>query len=375
MFRSPSTRTPMTRSLDITALESRLLFSTTVVADLVVASGASNGEVDIPVHHAPAEKPPVEFAVRDKAAQSTHAEQQAAEQVQPNLSTDTAESHRLRGDFNHDGQVDATDINLLGKMMQGSEDNSQYDLNRDGGINQLDLDVLIHSILKTEYGDANLDGKVDASDARVIFSNMFQRVAGWQNGDMNFDGVVDGGDYMIWNAHKLFDAHPSVGPTLSANPRQLAELEAAGSNPVQLDATVTPVPMQTTSVTEAKSRELLATKRTSERVGQVNVEDQNPSIQPVEDSGLPMPVIGPITVVPIHESPKSGLDQLEKQKEIADHRLDRRVDAPAPQSPYARQWWLASREYYGSRLPSSAWTTSTFGKLRSPKDTDLADEE
>jgi hypothetical protein len=55
----------------------------------------------------------------------------------------------------------------------------------------------------TYYGDANLDGKVDASDySRIDSSYLAEQtsgnsISGWYNGDFNYDGVVNGSDYTL----------------------------------------------------------------------------------------------------------------------------------------------------------------------------------
>ena len=49
----------------------------------------------------------------------------------------------------------------------------------------------------TYYGDANLDGKVDASDYSLIDSGYLTHVTGWYNGDFNYDGVINGSDYTL----------------------------------------------------------------------------------------------------------------------------------------------------------------------------------
>lgn len=63
-------------------------------------------------------------------------------------------------------------------------------------------DVLVRY---TYVGDANLDGKVDASDYSLIDSATLSHLAGtWFNGDFNYDGVINGSDYtLIDNAFNL----------------------------------------------------------------------------------------------------------------------------------------------------------------------------
>ena len=49
----------------------------------------------------------------------------------------------------------------------------------------------------TYYGDANLDGMVNAADFTRLDAGAVLRLTGWQNGDFNYDGVVDGSDYAL----------------------------------------------------------------------------------------------------------------------------------------------------------------------------------
>lgn len=56
------------------------------------------------------------------------------------------------------------------------------------------FDVLIR---ETYYGDANVDGKVDASDYSRIDNGYLNQLTGWANGDFNYDGVVNGSDYTL----------------------------------------------------------------------------------------------------------------------------------------------------------------------------------
>ncbi len=80
----------------------------------------------------------------------------------------------------------------------------------------------------TYFGDANLDGKVDASDYSRIDSAYLagqsgHPMTGWFNGDFNYDGVINGSDYtLIDNAFNTQGASLAVVRVLAeiaANPR------------------------------------------------------------------------------------------------------------------------------------------------------------
>jgi len=95
----------------------------------------------------------------------------------------------LRGDFNIDYALNADDINILFDE-QGSNE-IHYDLNRDGIVSKLDIDILVIDILSTKYGDTNLDGKIDTIDANTIIDNWEKTDMSWEDGDSNGDGIVN----------------------------------------------------------------------------------------------------------------------------------------------------------------------------------------
>ena len=109
----------------------------------------------------------------------------------------------LRGDLNHDGNVDLVDIDLLlWAINQGVED-ELFDLNGDDVVDNLtggDLDQLILYIVKTYYGDANLDGQFNSADMAAVFGvgeyeDGDNNNSGWAEGDWNGDGDFDSSDF------------------------------------------------------------------------------------------------------------------------------------------------------------------------------------
>lgn len=62
------------------------------------------------------------------------------------------------------------------------------------GISPGASDILVKY---TYYGDANLDGKVDASDYSLIDNGYLNHLTGWYDGDFNYDGVVNGSDFTL----------------------------------------------------------------------------------------------------------------------------------------------------------------------------------
>jgi hypothetical protein len=99
------------------------------------------------------------------------------------------------GDFNGDSLVNALDIDLLARAAHNEPTNQFYDLNGDDrvtfsmsstGAIVSDSDVLIRTILRTQYGDSNLDGTVYLGDL-IAFGTHFRQAGqfGWAQGNFN----------------------------------------------------------------------------------------------------------------------------------------------------------------------------------------------
>jgi hypothetical protein len=110
------------------------------------------------------------------------------------------------GDVNHDGAVNSLDIDAIyGHFGTGSLF-AQWDVNGDGVVNQDDVTFELTDAaigLKTEYGDANLDHKVNFSDFQVLLDHWQATGGTWATGDFNGDTVVNFGDFQklldYWN--------------------------------------------------------------------------------------------------------------------------------------------------------------------------------
>lgn len=132
----------------------------------------------------------------------------------------TTPARMIVGDFNQDGAINATDIDMLATAIRQNGD-SLYDLNGDGLINRGDMDQLVTGILNTHYGDANLDGLVDEVDSATLIRSWFSSDQGWSNGDFNGDEVIDGSDVGIWNANKFLVSERAQGE-MTHVPAQIA---------------------------------------------------------------------------------------------------------------------------------------------------------
>lgn len=126
------------------------------------------------------------------------------------------------------GCIDATDIDyVLQNRFTGSwstlsdalidlannrRKDLSCDMNGDLLVNQGDVDVLVQTILCTQYGDRDLDGDVDAGDLAGMAA-IGATPVGWASGDFDGDRIITANDVAICNAHQGFVSSCSLtGP-------------------------------------------------------------------------------------------------------------------------------------------------------------------
>ena len=119
----------------------------------------------------------------------------------------------LRGDFNNDQVVNATDIDLLSAEVVAGTNNSAFDLNSDGAVNQEDRTEWIDVINNTYVGDSDLNGVFDSGDFVKVFSagQYEDDIAGnstWETGDWNGDTEFDSGDFVAAFSAGGYDKGP-----------------------------------------------------------------------------------------------------------------------------------------------------------------------
>ena len=136
----------------------------------------------------------------------------------------------LAGDFNEDGAVNEIDIQLLFDQMNNAEPDLAYDLDEDGDVDAGDRDVMIEVVLRTYYGDANLDGAFDSTDLVQTFQvgkyeDGVDGNATWSEGDWDGDGdftssdlvvAFQGGGYQAAVANASVTNETGLNPVISA---------------------------------------------------------------------------------------------------------------------------------------------------------------
>jgi hypothetical protein len=127
----------------------------------------------------------------------------------------------LNGDLNSDGSATTHDIDdLCAAIHAGS---SAGDLNGDGVVDENDMDYLVHQILGTTYGDANMDGIFNSADLVQIFASgeyedAIDDNSQWAEGDFDCNGDFDSSD--------IVQAMQGGGYSSAALPKELAAVDA-----------------------------------------------------------------------------------------------------------------------------------------------------
>ena len=108
----------------------------------------------------------------------------------------------ILGDLNNDMKLGIGDIDALSQVIFEGTNSAEYDLNGDQLVNLDDLRILVEDILNTNFGDANLDGRVDTTDLIIVFlaaeyEDGIDLNSTWATGDWNADREFDSVDLVL----------------------------------------------------------------------------------------------------------------------------------------------------------------------------------
>ncbi|MCY2954342.1 MAG: hypothetical protein NTU53_20620 [Planctomycetota bacterium] len=78
-------------------------------------------------------------------------------------------------------------------------------------------------VQRTYYGDANLDGVVNADDYFQTDSGFISQKPGWYNGDFNYDGVINADDYFLIDSAFVGQS----GPLAASKPQSAVSADVA----------------------------------------------------------------------------------------------------------------------------------------------------
>jgi hypothetical protein len=114
----------------------------------------------------------------------------------------------LPGDFNRDRVVNAADIDLLHAATPGTPPlaDLRFDINADGVVRPWwqepasDSAHLVENVLRTRFGDADLDLSISFDDYARIDNGFLGGLSGWANGDFDGNQTIDFDDYAMIDA-------------------------------------------------------------------------------------------------------------------------------------------------------------------------------
>lgn len=142
--------------------------------------------------------------------------------------------------------------------MNSATPDMAFDLTGDGRVNEADRDYLVRNVLRTDYGDANLDGVFNSSDLILVFqAGQYEDAvagnSGWAQGDWNCDGDFNTSDMIL-----AFQAgsYSSAAVSSQANLQQLPDaLTAAAVSAMPADKTLRVKTPVASSVVDAPETE------------------------------------------------------------------------------------------------------------------------
>lgn len=137
-----------------------------------------------------------------------------------------------RANVNGDAITAAADIDFLFTKIGAAGDIWLYDLNVDNAVTGADVDVMVNDLLRTRYGDTNLDRKVDFSDL-LNLAQHYNTPGTWATGDFNGDGMINFDDLLKIAQNYGYVAGASAVPTADDGTRfwsAFRQMNAQGYN-------------------------------------------------------------------------------------------------------------------------------------------------
>jgi hypothetical protein len=115
------------------------------------------------------------------------------------------------GDYNHNGTLDAADIDDLTIQTARGTHPASYDLNADALVDAGDIKIWVGDLFHSWIGDANLDGQFNSTDLVSVLAAGTYEVdvdSVWSTGDFNGDGRTNSSDLVA----ALADGGYEMGP-------------------------------------------------------------------------------------------------------------------------------------------------------------------
>ncbi len=139
----------------------------------------------------------------------------------------------LEGDFDGNGLLTSSDIDLLSAAVRDGGPPTPFDVNRDGQVDQLDREEWVVDLKRTYFGDSNLDGEFNSGDLIFVLSQgeYEDGVVGnstWSSGDWNGDGEFESGDFITALQFTGYELGPRQAVAAVPEPAALGVSALAG---------------------------------------------------------------------------------------------------------------------------------------------------
>ncbi len=108
----------------------------------------------------------------------------------------------LNADVNGDGVIDGDDLDRVCAAVIERDQDSRFDLDHNGRVDVIDHRFLVKSVMGTDAGDANLDGRFNSADLVLAFqSGTYEDDtvgnSKWREGDWDCDGDFTSSDMVM----------------------------------------------------------------------------------------------------------------------------------------------------------------------------------
>jgi hypothetical protein len=125
------------------------------------------------------------------------------------------------GDVTGEGLLTVRDLDQLTSEIRAGSTDTKFDLDESGAVDSADRDFWVTDVMSTSIGDANLDGKVSATDLNALALNWRATDAtSWSQGEFTGDGNVDAMDLnalaLNWQSGIAAAASPAAVPEPSS---------------------------------------------------------------------------------------------------------------------------------------------------------------
>lgn len=106
----------------------------------------------------------------------------------------------ILGDFNHNGELDAADVDLLSTEVVNESHAVGFNLAGDALVDGVDRVFWVETLKSTFFGDADLNGTVAFNDFLTLSGN-FGQPGGWSAGDFNGNKEIDFADFLMLSSN------------------------------------------------------------------------------------------------------------------------------------------------------------------------------